>query len=103
VPVSTIEKAQRSAAPVAGWAHFLSFALVVYVNFAIHDRLIVPDNPHETARNILAREQLYRIGIAGDLLYCVGIIVLVAALYVILRPVNRGLALLPHFCVSSGS
>lgn len=97
MPVSPIEKAQRTAAPVAGWAYLLSFAVVVYVNFGIHDRLIVPDNALQTARNILANEVLYRVGIAGDLLYCFGIVVLVTALYVILRPINHGLALLAAF------
>ena len=94
MPVDSIDKAQRTAAPVAGWAYLLSFAVVLYVNFAIHDRLIIPDDALQTARNVLAHEQLFRIGIAGDLLYCSGIVVLVAALYVILRPVDRGLALL---------
>jgi uncharacterized protein DUF4386 len=58
---------------------------------AIRDRLIVENNAAETARNILAHERLFRIGIAGDLIYCAGVVVLLTALYVILRPVNRGL------------
>jgi len=44
----------------------------VYVNFAIQDRLIV-SNAAETARNILAHERLFRLGIAGDIVYCVGL------------------------------
>jgi hypothetical protein len=64
---------------------------------AIRDRLIVENNAAETARNILAHERLFRIGIAGDLIYCAGVVVLLTALYVILRPVNRGLALLAAF------
>jgi hypothetical protein len=39
------------------------FATVVYVNFGIHDRLIDVNNAAETARNILANERLFRIGI----------------------------------------
>ena len=70
---------------------------VVYVNFGIHDRLLVENNAAETARNILAHQQLFRIGIVGDLIYCVGVVVLLTALYVILKPVNRGLALLAAF------
>ncbi len=89
----TIDPAQQTAAKVAGFAYLLTLASVVYVNFGIHDRLI-SDNNAETARNILAHEQLFRIGITGDLIYCVGVVVLLAALYVILEPVNRGLALL---------
>jgi hypothetical protein len=91
--IGSIDDSQRTAARVAGFAYLITFAIVVYVNFGIHDRLIVADNA-ETARNILAHERLFRIGIAGDLIYCAGVIVLLTALYVILKPVSRGLALL---------
>jgi hypothetical protein len=67
---------------------------VVFANLGIHDRLIVAGNAADTARNIMAHEWLFRIGIACDLVYCAGVVVLLTALYVILRPVNRGLALL---------
>ncbi|MGD0458256.1 MAG: DUF4386 domain-containing protein [Terriglobia bacterium] len=94
--IHTIDESQRKAARVAGFAYLITFATVVYVNFGIHDRLIV-DNNAETARNILAHERLFRIGIVGDLIYCAGVVVLLTALYVILKPVNRGLALLAAF------
>jgi hypothetical protein len=94
MPVSTIDESQRKAAKVAGLAYLITFATVVYVNFGIHERLMVENNAAETARNILAHERFFRIGIAGDLLYCAGVVVLLTALYVILKPVNRGLALL---------
>ncbi len=92
----TIDESQHKAAKVAGFAYLLTLAIVVYVNFGIHDRLIVENNA-ETARNILAHEQLFRVGIVGDLIYCAGMVVLLTALYVILRPVNRGLAVLAAF------
>jgi len=92
-----VDESQRKAARVAGFAYLITFATVVYVNFGIHERLIVENNAAETARNILAHERLFRIGIAGDLIYCAGVIVLLTTLYVILKPVNRGLALLAAF------
>ncbi len=95
--VYTIDESQRTAARVAGFANLITFATVVYVNFGIHARLIAGNNAAETARNILAHERLFRIGIAGDLIYCVGAVVLLTALYVVLKPVNRGLALLGAF------
>ncbi len=94
---SAIDESQRKAARVAAWAYLLTFATVIYVNFGIHDRLMGKGNAAETARNILAHERLFRIGIAGDLIYCAGVVVLLTALYVILEPVNRGLALLGAF------
>src|SRR5713226_648463 len=93
----TIDESQRTAARVAGFAYLFTMAIVVYVNFGIHDRLIVANNAAETARNIMAHERLFRVGIAGDLIYCAGVVVLLTALYVILKPVNRGLALLAAF------
>jgi uncharacterized protein DUF4386 len=94
--ISPTDQSQRTAAKVAGFAYLITFATVVYVNFGIHDRLIVENNA-ETARNILAHERLFRVGIVGDLIYCVGVVALLSALYVILRPVSRGLALLAAF------
>jgi hypothetical protein len=94
--MSTIDESQHKAARVAGFAYLITFAAVAYVNFGIHDRLIT-DNAAETARNILSHERIFRIGIAGDLIYCAGVVVLLIALYVILKPVNRGLALLAAF------
>jgi hypothetical protein len=52
----------------------------------VYDRLIVENNA-ESARNILAPERLFRIGIAGDLVSCARVVVLPAALYVIRKPV----------------
>ena len=94
--VHTVDESQRKAARVAGLAYLITFATVVSVNFGIHDRLIVENNA-DTARNILAHERLFRIGIVGDLIYCAGVVVLLTALYVILKPVNKGLALLAAF------
>lgn len=93
---TTIDASQRKAAKIAAVAYLFTFVIVVYVNFGIHDRLIT-DNAAETARNILSHEQLFRVGIVGDLIYCVGVVVLLTALYVILEPVNWGLALLAAF------
>ena len=89
----TIDESQRKAAKIAGLAYLITFAIVVYVNFGIHDRLIAV-NSAETARNVLAHERLFRVGIVGDLLYCAGVVVLLTALYVVLKPVSHGLALL---------
>jgi Domain of unknown function (DUF4386) len=92
-----IDKSQRTAARIVGLAFPISFAIVVAVNFGIFARLIVSGNPAETPRNILAHETLFRIGVAGDIAYCVGTVVLLTALYVILKPVSQNLALLAAF------
>jgi hypothetical protein len=93
----TIEPAQQTAAKVAGLTYLFALCAVVFAQFRIHARLFVEGNAAETARNIKAHERLFRIGIACDLIYCVGVVVLLTALYMILKPVNRGLALLAAF------
>ena len=93
----TIEPAQRTAARVAGLTCLFGMATVVFANFGIFERLFVAGDAVATAHNIMAHETLFRVGIAGSLLYSVSLVVLLTALYVILKPVNRGLALLAAF------
>src|SRR5713226_4269802 len=77
---STIDELQRKAARVAGFFYLLTFAIVVAVNFGINERLMVAGDPAQTARNILAHERLFRIGIASNLVYEAGLLVLLSAL-----------------------
>jgi hypothetical protein len=93
----TMEPAKQTAARVGGFTYLFTLATVVFAQFGIHDRLIGKGKAAETARNIMAHERLFRISIACDLIYCAGVVVLLTALYVILKPVNRGLALLAAF------
>ncbi|PYV62899.1 MAG: hypothetical protein DMG97_39200 [Acidobacteria bacterium] len=93
----TIDESQRKAARVAGFFYLLTFAIVVAVNFGINERLMVNGDPAQTARNILAHERLFRIGIASNLVYEAGLLTLLSALYVTLRPAGRTLALLAAF------
>jgi hypothetical protein len=92
--ISNIDESQRKAARVAGFTCLFMMALVVFANFGIHERLMVAGDVAATARNIMAHETLFRINIACFLIYCIGVVVLLTALYVILKPVNRSLALL---------
>lgn len=77
---STINKPQRKVAKVAGLTYLITFALVVFGNFGILDRLLVENSVTETTRNILANKQLFRIGNTGNLIYCTGLMVLFTAL-----------------------
>jgi len=92
-----IDDSQRKAAKIAGLAGLLPLPLVVFANFAVHDRLIIAGNLAQTAQNIVANETLFRASIVCDLLYSAGLIVLLSALYVILTPVSRTLSLLAAF------
>src|SRR5438876_2636843 len=89
----TVDNAQRTAAKIAGVAGLLAFALVVFGNYVLLGPLIVPLNAAETARNILAHQTQFRVALICFITYGIGAIVLLTALYVVLAPVNRGLAL----------
>jgi len=90
---TNIENPQRTAAKVAGIAGILAFALVVFGNYVLLNPLIVPRNAVGTAHNILAHQTQFRLALVCFITYDIGGIVLLTCLYVILAPVNRGLAL----------
>jgi hypothetical protein len=89
----SMHELKRKAAKVAGATYLASFAVVVFVQFRIHDRLVVAHDPEATARNILAHQTLFRLGIALDLFHCAALTAMTIALYVILKSVNWGFAL----------
>jgi hypothetical protein len=89
-----IDDAQRKAGRLAGFAGLLPIPFLLYANFGIHEQLIVKGDVVRTAENIMAHESLFRLGIAFDLIYTAGVIVSLSALYVVLKPVDRTLALL---------
>jgi len=91
---TNIDNSQRTAAKIAGWSYLLSFAIVVFANYMLLGPLIVPRNAVDTARNILAHETQFRIALTLFLIYSVGAVVLAGALYIILKPINQGLAFL---------
>src|SRR6266702_59957 len=89
----TVDNAQRTAAKIAGVAGLVAFGLVVFGNYVLLDPLIVPRNAADTARNMLAHQTQFRVALTCFIAYGIGSIVLLSALYMILAPVNRGLAL----------
>jgi hypothetical protein len=63
----------------------------------VRGSLVVAGNAAATATNILASRYLWRAGVAGDLVMHVCDVALMLVFYVLLRPVNRNLALLATF------
>ncbi len=89
-----IDNSQRTAAKIAGWSYLLSFAIVVFANYVLLNPLIIPRNAADTARNILAHPTQFRIALTFFLTYSIAAVVLLSALYVVLKPVNQTLALM---------
>ena len=91
---STIDESQRKAAKVVGFAYLFALAPAIFAEFYARGHLIVFDNAAQTARNIVEHERVFRLGIASNLTVFAVDIALIIALYVVLKPVNRSLALL---------
>ncbi|MDB5209961.1 MAG: hypothetical protein JWQ30_788, partial [Sediminibacterium sp.] len=71
----------------------LIFAGMFSVLF-VRDKLTIPGDPVATARNIIGSESLWRSGIIADLVMHLFDIPIMLALYVLLKPVNKNIALL---------
>jgi hypothetical protein len=91
--ISTIDNSQRTAAKVAGWSGLLTFVIVILGNYVLLNPLVVPGDAAATAQNVVAHQMQFRITVVCFLTYSLGVVVLLSALYVVLEPVNRGLAL----------
>ncbi len=97
MPGHTEEASQRKAAKVAGLM-FLFIVIGWTLNWTLVDsKLIVAGNVTATVNNIMANELLFRIGITNQLIFSISGVVLALALYIILKPVNKNLALLALF------
>jgi hypothetical protein len=88
---------QPSPQPFARFGGLLYLLIIVaglIGEMAVRGPWVVSGDPAATAGRILAAPQLWRIGIAADLLMHVCDIFVMWAIYVLLRPVSRRLALL---------
>jgi hypothetical protein len=94
---ATQEGTQVRAARLAGAMYLIQMATGVFTELYARGSLIVHGDPTQTAQNIIASERLFRIGIASDLATYTAVLVATWALYVLLRPVDRNLALLAVF------
>jgi len=95
--IDRIDESQRNAARVVGFAYLFALVPAIFAEFYVSGQLIVYNNAAETARNIMAHERLFRLGIASNLIVFATDVVLLTALYVVLERVNRNLALLAAF------
>jgi len=92
--IRTIDETQRKAARVVGFVYLFALVPAIFAEFIARGQLIVSDDATQTALNIVANERLFRLGIASNLTVFAADIILITALYVVLKPVNRSLALL---------
>lgn len=92
-----IDETQRKAARAVGFTYLFALVAGVFAEFYVRYRLVVSDNAAQTAQNILAHEGLFRLGVVANLTTFAADVVLITALYVVLRPVAPNLALAAAF------
>ena len=90
----TIDESQRKAAKVVGFTYLFALVPAIFAEFYVRANLVVFDNSAQTAMNIVGHERVFRLGIASNLTVFAVDVALITALYVVLKPVNRSLALL---------
>jgi Domain of unknown function (DUF4386) len=93
VTIGTIDESQHKAATVLGLSYLLALPPAIFAEFYVRTHLIASGNAAQTARNIMAHERLFRLGTASNLTVFAIDVVVIIALYVVLMPVNRSLAL----------
>jgi hypothetical protein len=91
-----IEPVQRTAAKTVGFLYLFAMAISIFGE-SVRGRLILPHDAVQTASSIAASEALFRLSIVGDLIIYVCDIILFWGLYVILKRVNKDVALLGAF------
>jgi hypothetical protein len=90
----TAETSPQVYARIGGVLYLMIIVLGTLGELFTLDRLIVSGDAVSTANHIMASPSLWRIGIAGDLMMHVFDIPLMLVFYVLLKPVNKNLALL---------
>jgi len=89
-----MDTSQRKAVKIAGFMFLFAF-IIPTLNWAlVLSKFNVAGDALATAKNIMADTFLFRLGISVELLMAIGLVVLGLALYVVLKSVNKHLALL---------
>ncbi len=81
-------------ARVAGFAYLATILLGIASVNLIAAQLVVPGDIATTISNIDSQGALFRLGVAGEMLMYLLVILLAFSLYVVLRTVNKNLAVL---------
>lgn len=87
------DQSPRKTARMAG-LFYLIFILTTVLATYVRSRLIVSGDAAATANNIMGSELFFRIGFVTELVSAVFFLLAAWALYVLLKPVNKNLALL---------
>jgi hypothetical protein len=90
----SLETSPQAAARIGGALYLIIIALGLFDESGARDALVVSGDAAATAANIRAHELLWRLGVATHLFYLGCAVALALIFYVLLRRVNRDLALM---------
>ncbi|TMR99871.1 DUF4386 domain-containing protein [Nonomuraea basaltis] len=90
----TLDAAPARLARITGGLLLVIAASALFAEFFVRSTLVIPGDAPATARAIQASPQLFRLGFLGYLLAFVCDLPVAVLFYVLLRPVNRTLALM---------
>ncbi|MGB5528520.1 MAG: DUF4386 domain-containing protein, partial [Ignavibacteriaceae bacterium] len=89
--ISDISK--RKAAKIAGFMFLFAFIVPTLNWVFVLSKFNVVNDALATANNIMANEFLFRMGLFIELIMSFGLIVLAMALFILLKTINKSLAL----------
>ncbi|HEX7515346.1 MAG TPA: DUF4386 domain-containing protein, partial [archaeon] len=84
----------KKTARIAGFLYLIYLVVSIFADVLGRSKLIVLGDAAKTAGNIMASAWQFRIGFVSDLVSAVLFLLTAWALYVLLKPVNKNLALL---------
>jgi hypothetical protein len=96
-PNNITKTSPRMLARIGGFLYLIIIAAGVCAEAFVRSKMIVAGNATLTAANLKASEQLWRTGVAAELIMLICTITLAWIFYILLKPVSRHLALLATF------
>ncbi len=91
--LSSIERSPHFYARLAGVMYLAIIVLGAFGELGVRSALVVPGDPVATANAIASSPLMWRLGITADLTMHVLDIPVIVILYVLLRSINRDLAI----------
>jgi hypothetical protein len=89
-----VETSPQMYARIGGVLYLILIFVGIFAEIFVRGKLIVPGDATATASNIIGSQGLWRIGIGADLVMHICDIPIMLVIYVLLRPVNKNIALL---------
>ena len=90
----TSEFSPKKYARIGGWLYLIIILAGMFAEVFVRNKLFVSGDPTATADNIMNNQFLWRIGISADLIMQVCDLPLMLIFYLLLKPVNKTIALL---------